>query len=910
MATLKTRIEGYIGTVTEIAVMDSSLQEAVNNLVQVLPASKALQYATEKSNTAKFGIAINGRLFDVRVEDRPSRQVSTSVGKQIATSGTNNSIYKSGPTFPVHWVYNGKIYGYPSNNTMYVYVLEAPTVSSNDNGIYNLPQGTDELAIFYSLKNILLARVSALSSPTIDPFPVAPSAPSVQTILYTDAIASLVDTETVGDLPAFTDYIKATITAPTPVTLSALSLPSLPNIDTDLVLSSFSFADITGATISGTTIGTIPTITAFSKPSISVPTLAEISALQIPDAPDLTAFTVPAVSNPTLAGTSQDPVTIDFGDTITFTDYQAPEFSAPTAPIEDGLTPDVIDVQLPTGNDLPSAPPTPDPAIVYAFADPESPGVPTIGNIPNAPTFSVPVEIAEILGTADGTVGTTLDINDVTKWISAIGKQIEQQEDPELASQMMARAQTYLQAIDRSLQANVTLYNANVEKFRQDCEKILQQAQLQLQANLENARLTTNVNLQNELQDVQTKLNVYQLEITKYNAEVSNYQASVNAAIEEWRTNVLERHLNWYINQYQVRLQEYAQNIQNNQLLFESGYREFKENADRSYEQARITLQERLAKLQGDNSVNTAEARNELEAQIADINAKQQRMSILINHYVSEVESSIRLWETNEWNNKFVKWQTEYNLAIQKYSVDIQNEQAKHAADMQQFQADTQKVIEQATISLQEALTRAQQDNDIAKVNALQNLAADIRSWEAKVERYNMQLREYEIATAQAIQNWELTEYRGKFEKWSTEYTLQLQKFQTDIQNNLNEFQSALPEYQAELQKIYTQLELDRQKSLQDAQLSTNVDLQNKAQQMAVDIAQYQADLQRYQLQIQDYSSQLQEIISKFQADDKSYQNELTQLMAQSKEYDALYLQKLQLLTGLNDSAEPNRASA
>lgn len=907
MATLQARIEAYIGSVTETSVMNSSLQEGVNNLVQLLPTEKALQYSTEKTETAGNGVSISGRLVDVRIEDRPSRQVSVSIGKQIITSGTNNSIYKSSAVFPVHWVYGGKAYGHPVSSNIYAYVLESPTVLPTDNIVSNMPQGTDELIIFYSLKNILLARINNLASPTIGSFPAAPSVPSVQSIAYTDAAASLVDAETIGDLPAYTDYIKATVSLPLPVTLGALSLPSLPDIGTDLVLSSFSFSDITGATISTTTIGTIPTITAFSKPSISIPTLATIEALSLPNAPDPTEVTVPNISNPTLAGTSQDPVTITALSEFTFTDYSAPTFTAPTAPTEDGQSPDVVDVQIP---DAPQAPSAPDPIIAYSGPTPITTTAVSIDDIPEAPAFSTPEEIAELLGTADGTVGTTADINDVTKWISAIGKQIEQQEDPELASQMLARAQTYLQAIDRSIQANVTQYNANVEKFRQDCEKVLQQAQVTLQANLETARQSNNIILQNAIQTAQVKLTNYQAELSKYNTEVNKYQLVINSEIEKWRTNVLERHLNWYINQYQVKLQKYAQDIQSNQVSFESSYREFKENADRAYEQARITLQERLAKLQGDNSVNIAEARNELEAQIAQLNSEQQRMNVLVGQYVAEVESSIKLWETNQWNSKFIKWQTEYTLSIQKYNADIQNEQAKHTADIQQFQLDSQKILEQARIATQEAISQAQQDNDINKINETQQLAADIRSWEAKIERYNTQLKEYELSTTQAIQNWELTEYRGKFEKWSAEYNLQLQKFQTDIQNNLNEFQSALPEYQANLQKIYTQLELDRQKSMQDAQLATNVDLQNKAQQMASDIAQYQADLQRYQSQIQDYSSQLQEIISKFQADDKSYQNNLAQLMAESKEYEALYTQKLQFLIASNDGAELNRASS
>ena len=171
MATLQARIEGYIGSVTETAVMDSSLQEAVNNLVQVLPVDKAMQYVTEKSEVAGTGVVISGRIFDVRVEDRPSRQVSASIGKQIITAGTNNSIYKSSETFPVHWVFGGRVYGHPVADDIYVYVLEAPTVASSDNSISGLPQGTDELSILYACQQILSKRLNVLTVTAVGSFP-------------------------------------------------------------------------------------------------------------------------------------------------------------------------------------------------------------------------------------------------------------------------------------------------------------------------------------------------------------------------------------------------------------------------------------------------------------------------------------------------------------------------------------------------------------------------------------------------------------------------------------------------------------------------------------------------------------------------------------------------------------------
>jgi len=170
MATLQQRIEGYIGTVTETVAMESALQEAINNLVQVLPVDKAMQYTTEKTAQASSGITISGKVFDVTNDNQPSRQVSTSMGERISNAG-NTTIYKSSATFPVHWVYGGKVYGHPSSSNLFAYVLEAPTVASTDNSIAGLPQGADELSIFYACQQILSKRLNELTVTGVGNFP-------------------------------------------------------------------------------------------------------------------------------------------------------------------------------------------------------------------------------------------------------------------------------------------------------------------------------------------------------------------------------------------------------------------------------------------------------------------------------------------------------------------------------------------------------------------------------------------------------------------------------------------------------------------------------------------------------------------------------------------------------------------
>ena len=553
MATLQARIEGYIGTVTETTVMNSALQEAVNNLVQVLPVDKALQYATEKTAIASTGISISGRLFDVRVNDRPSKQVSTSTGKQITTAGTNNSIYKSSTTFPVHWVYGGKVYGHPSASDLYAYVLEAPTVSSTDNIISNMPEGTDELSIFYSCQSILSVRLNNLSTPTIYSLPSVPSAPTT------------------------TDMVEPSVTAPT----------------------------IGATSLTPTTIAALDSLTAFV----------------------------------------------------------APTFSAPTEP-----TTELTDLTLPDPPNVPGAP-----NIAYSDVSAQAIAAVTVGGIPDVPVYSAPASLTNITDLTagamdDGTIANDTSIKTPAQWFSTLGKIIEKEEDPELASQSIAKMQSYLNLLRTDLESSNSAFNANVEKFRQDSQKIFSQAEIDIQKSLRQAELTNNVNLQNELQTLQASIAEYRADIEHYTSQIQSYQVQASVAIDAWRAEVLERYISFYISKYQNALQLYAQDMQKQQLVFESALNEWKEEAARKYEQARITLQEQSAELQTGSQEEITQANLDLQAQVQQHELEQNRINVLVNNYATQIQS---------------------------YGSEVQSISSKYQLELAKFQADQQDLLGQ-----------------------------------------------------------------------------------------------------------------------------------------------------------------------------------------------------------------------
>lgn len=110
----------------------------------------------------------------------------------------------------------------------------------------------------------------------------------------------------------------------------------------------------------------------------------------------------------------------------------------------------------------------------------------------------------------------------------------------------------------------------------------------------------------------------------------------------------------------------------------------------------------------------------------------------------------------------------------------------------------------------------------------------------------------------------------------------QIAEYSSDIQNQLNDLNKQNLEYQGKIQDEITQAQLDQQRLIQAALITTDVDKQNKIQELAATVQEYQANLALYQNDIQiygaksnaliqDYSSKVQRFLSEYASRIQSY---------------------------------------
>ena len=201
------------------------------------------------------------------------------------------------------------------------------------------------------------------------------------------------------------------------------------------------------------------------------------------------------------------------------------------------------------------------------------------------------------------------------------------------------------------------------------------------------------------------------------------------------------------------------------------------------------------------------------------------------------------------------------NSYLQAYQSAVQNQLNKFNDANVEYQAELQKAIKNADLSVSD------------DVQAIQKYSSQIQSYQAEVAK---QVQVYQ-------QNLE-----GDLRVWQAERQTDLQKYNSDIQNALNAFNDANTEYQASLQV-----------ALQNAQLSSQDDAQL---------------LQKYSGEVQSYQSDTGSVIQKFNSDLQNYtvkiQKHTTDYQWKQGQYQMLkseYNQGLQLLIG---SGIPQRQGA
>jgi hypothetical protein len=170
------------------------------------------------------------------------------------------------------------------------------------------------------------------------------------------------------------------------------------------------------------------------------------------------------------------------------------------------------------------------------------------------------------------------------------------------------------------------------------------------------------------------------------------------------------------------------------------------------------------------------------------------------------------------------------------------------------YQANLQVVLDQAKLDANKVLQQAQLTTDTGLKNALQDTAAAVQSYTIALERYKAQLQGYQTQVQARV----------------SQYQIQVEVFKAKADISLSDakarFDQDVTAYQAVITRNLKQAEIAVQTALQQAQLTTDVDLKNRAEELAAQVQQYQARLQNYSTQMEGYKALIESQVSVFQA--------------------------------------------
>ena len=161
-----------------------------------------------------------------------------------------------------------------------------------------------------------------------------------------------------------------------------------------------------------------------------------------------------------------------------------------------------------------------------------------------------------------------------------------------------------------------------------------------------------------------------------------------------------------------------------------------------------------------------------------------------------------------------------------------------------------------------------------------------------KLQKFQLEISNYQAEIDSKIKEWQLTEYTKKVDDYSQEYANGIQKYSSDIQSELNAFNASLEKYKTEFQKSIKNIEVSSQSdsnkieaySQHLGRFQAEVGKEISKQQLIIDnaakanndkLAKYSADLQKYQLEAQNVQSEHQQILQEISGLSKIYQEGL-----------------------------------
>jgi len=660
--TLQSRIQVYTGTISDTTNMTDLINAAIRSLVNIIPESKVEKYASASTDSGS-GIDISSiRPIRAHKNGYRARRVDAGLKVQVLPAGSLSNIFvvNGGSGYSLNDVLTLTIGG--TSGTCKVTSVNSGVVT----GVEVLTSGTG-----YSL---------GISNTTVAPaggtgctLYVIPTNGSIHQATSTDPVWYM-EGNKVYIIPSGGTLIG--LGFPTGISHSSTTIAGFPieweqAVILDVVIQELLYKNnvnydaLVALAIDSVSAPTPPSDASFTFTNASYTNASYVDGVYTPASIDTTAET-------TIGSLGTPPTYLKPSINMTAVPdaLSLSGISIPSAPADFALS---ISATPPS---VPSAP-----AITYTNAVIGAFDPIVIGPIPTPPTYTKPTN--------------SVSFTNISSYIAT-------KQDLEKAQTEIQHQVTVLNSYNADIINELNKFNSQIENQKLSVQHIIRQAELFNENMLRKSETQSNLNLQDEIQNLNAAIANYQAVLGKYNGDLTRYQQIVNAevsvystnlqkysqqldsvrastdkAVQEYRTN-LER---WQT-QRNTELNQYASDIQNEFNEFTKELKIYESTVQTALKQADLTqdrLREQSLKVVELNKFNAQQAiqtalQNEQQSLVADIQNKAKAAEVDILNKTKTVDVSIEQYKANLelFMSKLNMYASDINKAVQKYSLNIQ----------------------------------------------------------------------------------------------------------------------------------------------------------------------------------------------------------------------------------------------
>ena len=186
---------------------------------------------------------------------------------------------------------------------------------------------------------------------------------------------------------------------------------------------------------------------------------------------------------------------------------------------------------------------------------------------------------------------------------------------------------------------------------------------------------------------------------------------------------------------------------------------------------------------------------------------------------------------------------------LNAYNIAMQNKLNIFNDANTEYQTSVQTAIQNAQIAAQEAQT----EGNLLFQKETSEYGSKLNKFQAEVQLYQQEINSQVSEFGQNI---------GKLmQTWSGEQQNELARFGVEMQNNLNHFNASSTEYQATIQRDMAELNSQLQADISKMSKSTDLDIQNKSQELQKQVTDYNSQISKYQAEVGSYQQQISAIV-------------------------------------------------